>query len=54
VTDISSSIVDLPAAFLNIDAFYRSSAPGAEEEASSFVVREGTGSPQPESLFAGQ
>jgi len=55
VTDISSSIVDLPAAFLNIDAFLPKQCAEREEEASSFVVRGRDGlPPQPESLFAGQ
>jgi len=55
VTDISSGIVDLPAAFLNIDAFLPKQCAEREEEASSFIVRGRDGlPPQPESLFAGQ
>jgi filamentous hemagglutinin family protein len=55
VTDISSGIVDLPAAFLNIDAFLPKQCAEREEEASSFVVRGRDGiPPQPESLFTGQ
>jgi len=55
VTDISSSIVDLPAVFLNIDAFLPKQCAEREEEASSFIVRGRDGlPPQPESLFAGQ
>jgi hypothetical protein len=55
VTDIGSNIVDLPSAFLNIDAFLPKQCAEREEEASSFVVRGRDGiPPQPDSLLAGQ
>jgi len=55
MTDIGSNIVDLPIAFLNIDAFLPKQCAEREEEANSFVVRGRDGlPPQPDSLVAGQ